>query len=31
MREFIDGDTMDRFLLVLESIGRDVGKGEGDK
>ena len=31
MREFIDGETMDRLLLILEPIGEDVGKGEGNK
>ena len=31
MREFTDGKTMDRLLLVLEPIGKHVGKGEGDK
>ena len=31
MREFIDGETMDRLLLILEPIGEDIGKGEGNK
>ena len=31
MREFINGETMHGFLLVVESIGKDIGKGEWDK
>ena len=31
MREFIDGEAMDRLLLILEPIGKHVGEGEGDK
>jgi len=31
MREFIDGETVYIFLLTLESVGKDVEKGEGDK
>ena len=31
MRELIDGETMDEFLLVEEPIGKDIRKGEGDE
>ena len=31
MREFVDGETVDRCLLALESVGKGVGKGEGSK
>ena len=31
MREFIDGETVYGFLLVVEPIDKDVGKGKGDK
>lgn len=28
MRELIDGETVDEFLLVVEPIDKDIGKGE---
>ena len=31
VREFIKSETMHGFLLVVEPIGKDVGKGEGDE
>ena len=31
MREFINGETVDGFLLALEPVGKDVGKGKGNK
>ena len=31
MREFIDSETMDRFLLVVESNGENIGESEWDK
>jgi len=31
MREFIDSETMDGFLLVVESNGEDIGESEWDK
>jgi hypothetical protein len=31
MGEFVDDETMDGFLLVVESIGEDVGESERDE
>lgn len=31
MREFIDSETMDRFLLVVESNSENIGESEWDK
>ena len=31
MREFIDGETVDGFLLALEPVGKDIGECEGNK
>ena len=31
MREFIDCKTMYGFLLVVEAIGENIGKGEWDE
>jgi len=29
VREFVDSETMDGLLLVLEPVGEDIGKDEG--
>jgi hypothetical protein len=31
MREFIEGETVHGFLLVVEPIGKDVGESEGNE
>ena len=31
MREFIEGETVHRLLLVVEPVGEDIGKSEGDE